>query len=188
MAEEKETSKKTHKRDDPKQPAALPGIHRFQFFSNLRDRALTRNLNRAAMLGIGVTFAVDVFKPVWQGNPQTIYCYECRACYATQDRCAVGINYQAELVVAARVANYKKFLKAGGLKCVRCGFCTSYCVQNLDLPKIFSRMQEMTMAAMEKGRIRRADLEEAYREGKINRQYIDRVAAYLGYRKTEDKA
>lgn len=183
MAEERTKDKKvTHKRDDPDQPAALPGIHRYQFFSNLKDRPLTKNLNRAAMLGIGVTFVLDIFKPILHDNPQTVYCYECRACYATQDRCAVGIAFQAELVVAARVADYGRFLKAGGLKCVRCGNCSSFCVQNLDMPVIFSRMQQMTMEAMRKGRILRRDLENAYRKGLINRQFIDDVAEYLGYK------
>ncbi len=183
MAEEKD--KKEHRRDDSEQPISLPGIRRFQFFSNLKDRATTKNLNRAAMLGIGVTFGLDIFKPIWQGNPQTVYCYECRACYATQDKCAVGIAYQAELVVAARVADYGRFLKAGGLKCVRCGNCTSFCVQNLDLPVIFSRMQQMTMEAMKKNRIKRSDLEDAYRKGQINRQFIDDVAVHLGYKKAK---
>jgi hypothetical protein len=178
-----ETKQKKHRRDDPDQPATLPGIRRFQFFSNLKDRALTKNLNRAAMLGIGTTFFAAILKPLIHDNPQTIYCYECRACYATGDKCAVGIAFQAELVVAARVADYGRFLKAGGLKCVRCGNCSSFCVQHLELPKIFSRMQQMTIAAMEKGRIRRSALESAYREGLINRQFIDRVARYLGYTK-----
>lgn len=177
MDEPKEN--KGHRRDDPEQPIALPGIRRYQFFSNLRDRAITKNLNRAAMLGIGVTFVLDIFKPLIYGNPQTVYCYECRACYATQDKCAVGIAYQAELVVAARVADYGRFLKAGGLRCVRCGNCTSFCVQNLDLPVIFSRMQQMTLAAMKKGRIRRSDLVHAFRNGLINRQFIDEVAAFI---------
>lgn len=177
----KEEEKK-HRRDDPDQPLLLPGIRRFQFFSNIKDRSLTKNLNRAAMLGIGVAFGLDIFKPILLGNPQTIYCYECRACYATQDKCAVGIEFQAELVVAARVADYGRFLKSGGLKCVRCGNCTSFCVQNLILPEIFSRMQQMTMTAMRKGRIKRSDLENAYRKGLINRQFIDEVADYLGYK------
>ena len=179
----KDEKKKEHRRDDPDQPIALPGIHRYQFFSNLRERATTKNLNRAAMLGIGVTFALDIFKPLIYGNPQTVYCYECRACYATQDKCAVGITYQAELVVAARVADYGRFLKAGGLKCVRCGNCTGFCVQNLDLPVIFSRMQQMTLSAMKSGKIKRSDLESAYREGLINRQFIDEVASWLGHKK-----
>jgi hypothetical protein len=183
MADEKD--KKEHRRDDPGQPISLPGIRRFQFFSNLKDRALTKNLNRAAMLGIGVTFGLDILKPIWQGNPQTVYCYECRACYATQDKCAVGISFQAELVVAARVADYGRFLKAGGLKCVRCGNCTSFCVQNLDLPVIFSRMQQMTIEAMKKNRIKRSDLENAYRQGLVNRQFIDDVAEYLGHKKAK---
>lgn len=172
-----------HKRDDGQQPAAIPGIRRFQFFSNLKDRSLTKNLNRAAMLGIGTIFAADILKPIINDNPQTVYCYECRACYATQDKCAVGISFQAELVVAARVADYGRFLKSGGLKCIRCGNCTSFCVQNLDLPVIFSKMQQMTIRAMKKGRIRRADLENAYRTGLINRQFINEVASYLGHKK-----
>lgn len=176
-----------HKRDDGAQPAALPGIRRFQFFSNLKDRFLTKNLNRAAMLGIGTIFAADILKPILNDNPQTVYCYECRACYATQDKCAVGISFQAELVVAARVTDYGRFLKAGGLKCIRCGNCTSFCVQNLDLPVIFSKMQQMTIRAMKAGRIRHQDLEAAYRSGSINRQFINEVADYLGYKK-EKKA
>jgi Fe-S oxidoreductase len=174
-----EKNKKIHKRDDALQPAALPGIRRFQFFSDLRDRALTTNLNRLAMLGIGASLALDVAKPLAGGAPQTIYCYECRACYATQDKCPAGIAYQAELNVATRVGDPWRFLRAGGMKCVRCGGCVSFCVINLDLPRIFAVGQEQTMKAIEAGRVPRARLVEALRQGWFGREHIDRVAAWL---------
>jgi ferredoxin len=176
MADDKRDS--ISKRQDGEQPIALPGIRRFQFFSNLRDRALTRNLNRLAMLGIGTSLALDVAKPLVGGAPQTIYCYECRACYATQDKCPAGIAYQAELNVATRVGDPWRFLRAGGMKCIRCGGCVSFCVINLDLPRIFSVGQEMTMAAIEKGRIAPARVEQALRDGLFGREFIDRLAAW----------
>ena len=37
-------SKIEHKRDDTTQPLVLPGIHRYQFFTNLKDRGWTMNL------------------------------------------------------------------------------------------------------------------------------------------------
>lgn len=183
MAEEekkKTPSKETpHKRDLPDQPSSLPGIRRFQFFSDVSHRTLTRNLNRAAMLGIAAAFAADVIKPILSGVPQTIYCYECRACYATQDKCPVGISLQAELSVSSRVADYERFIKAKGLKCIRCGNCTSFCVINLNLPRIFSRMQVKTIEAMKAGKIPRPIIEKAYQEGQINRLFINDVAAWL---------
>jgi len=167
-------------RKDDDQPITLPGIKRYHFFSNLRNRPLTINLNRLAMLGLGTVFAADVVKAVSSGNPQTIYCYECRACYATQDKCPVGISRQAELTVSSRVKDYVRFLKADGLKCIRCGNCASFCVINLDLPKIFSLMQQNTIEAMNQNKIPRHHVLSALKRGSINRQYINDVAAWIG--------
>jgi ferredoxin len=175
-----EKRQSTPKREDDSQPIALPGIRRFQFFSNLRDRALTKNLNRLAMLGIGAGLALDVAKPIANNLPQTIYCYECRACYATQDRCPAGIAYQAELNVSSRVGDHTRFITAGGMKCIRCGSCVSFCVINLDLPRIFSVGQERVMEALEAGRIPRDRIERFLREGLFGREFIDRVAAWFG--------
>ncbi len=175
----KDKRKNTPKREDGSQPIGLPGIRRFQFFSNLRDRALTKNLNRLAMLGIGASLALDVAKPIAHDLPQTIYCYECRACYATQDRCPAGIAYQAELNVASRVGDHTRFIKAGGMKCLRCGSCVSFCVINLDLPRIFAVGQERVMEALEAGRIPADRLRGFLREGLFGREYIDRVVAWL---------
>lgn len=169
-----------HKRENAEQPTVLPGIRRFQFFSDLSDRPLTKNLNRAAMLSIAVAVGVDVAKPVVNGVPQTIYCYECRACYGTQDRCPMGIGLQAELTVASRVADYQRFIEADGLKCIRCGNCASFCVVNLNLPRIYSRMQAMTITAMKAGKIPRRVIETAYAKGGINRLFINDVAEWLG--------
>ena len=123
---------------------------------------------------------MDVVKPVANGVPQTIYCYECRACYGTQDKCPVGIAFQAELTVSSRVADYERFLAAKGLKCIRCGNCVSYCVVNLNLPRIFGRMQELTVRAMKEGKIPRDVVQKAFDEGSVNRLYIDEVARWLG--------
>lgn len=171
--------KSTPKREDGSQPIGLPGIRRFQFFSNVRDRALTKNLNRLAMLGIGASVALDVAKPVATGLPQTIYCYECRACYATQDKCPAGIQYQAELNVSSRVGDHTRFIKAGGMKCLRCGNCVSFCVVNLDLPRIFSRGQQRAIEAIEAGRVPKSRIEQALRDGLFGREFIDRVVAWL---------
>jgi len=161
------------------QPIGMPGIRRFQFFTNVDDRALTKNLNRLAMLGIATVLAVDVGKAVVNKIPQSIYCYECRACYGTQDKCPVGIAYQAELVVSARVTDYGRFLRNGGLKCIRCGSCQSFCVQYLNLPRIFGTMQILTMKALRKGKIPKRMVQDAFDRGLINRDFIDEVAAYL---------
>ena len=96
--DEKKQKKNLGVRLDTEQQMVLPGIRRFQFFTNIDDRALTQNLNRLAMFSIATFLAVDVGKAVVNRIPQSIYCYECRACYGTQDKCPVGIAYQAELV------------------------------------------------------------------------------------------
>jgi hypothetical protein len=181
-------SKSIHKREDGAQPIGLPGIRRFQFFSDLRDRALTKNLNRLAMIGIGASLAVDVAKPIVHDAAQTIYCYECRACYATQDKCPAGIAYQAELNVATRVGDPWRFIRAGGMKCLRCGGCVSFCVINLDLPRIFSVGQEMVMAAIGASRVPRARVVEAFEQGLFGREFIDGVAAWLAKSKGARRA
>ena len=103
MSESEKPSQIGKNRSDESQPLILPGIHRYQFFTNLKDRGWTLNLDRIALFGIVSALLATTVKPLLRGNPATIYCYECRACYATQDRCPVGISLQAELVVAGRV-------------------------------------------------------------------------------------
>lgn len=179
MADEKKTGKIGHTREDASQPMVLPGIHRYQFFTNLRDRGWTKNLDRVALFGIVAGLLATVVKPLLRGNPATIYCYECRACYATQDRCPVGIAFQAELVVAGRVADYDRFIRNGGLKCIRCGNCQSYCVQYLPLPQMFAAMQEDTRDAMKKGIVPRRTLENSLAQGLVGKEFIDDVVKVL---------
>lgn len=178
MPEEK-TSEIQHKRQDLSQPVVLPGIHRYQFFTNLKDRGWTLNLDRIALFGIVSALLADVIKPLLKGNPATIYCYECRACYATQDRCPAGIMFQAELVVAGRVTDYDRFIRNGGLKCVRCGNCQSYCVQNLPTAQMFGTMQEDTRMAIRKGIVPRYSLKRAMDQGLVGKEFIDDVVKAL---------
>ncbi len=168
-----------HKRQDLDQPMVLPGIHRYQFFTNLKDRGWTRNVDRIALFGIVAALIADVTKPLSHGNPATIYCYECRACYATQDRCPVGIMFQAELAVAGRVNDYDRFIRNGGLKCIRCGNCQSYCVQYLPLPQMFAVMQQDTLTAMQKGIVPKSSLTKALDHGLVGKEFIDHVVKAL---------
>ncbi|MDQ7781666.1 MAG: hypothetical protein RDU20_02225 [Desulfomonilaceae bacterium] len=179
MADKDNPDTTKHKRDDTTQPMVLPGIHRYQFFTNLKDRGWTRNLDRVALFGIVGALLATVVKPVLRGNAATIYCYECRACYATQDRCPVGIAFQAELAVAGRVGDYDRFIRNGGLKCIRCGNCQSYCVQYLPLPEMFGTMQQDTREAMAKGIIPRSSLDKGLAEGLIGKEFIDDVVKAL---------
>ena len=168
-------SKIEHKRDDTTQPLVLPGIHRYQFFTNLKDRGWTMNLDRVALFSIVGALLASVIKPLLRWNPATIYCYECRACYATQDRCPVGITLQAELVVAGRVTDYDRFIRNGGLKCIRCGNCQSYCVQYLPLPQMFAVMQEETRVAIRNGIVPHHSLRKGLDGGLIGKEFIDDV-------------
>lgn len=74
--DDKEQKGKRSVRFDEDQPFSLPGIRRYQFFPNLQDRALTKNLDRLILLGISGALVFDVVKPLLHGNPATIYCYE----------------------------------------------------------------------------------------------------------------
>jgi formate hydrogenlyase subunit 6/NADH:ubiquinone oxidoreductase subunit I len=163
-------------RGDPDQPITLPGIRRYQSFTNLKHRTPSENLNRLSMLAIAGSLGLVIAKPLFHGNLQTIYCYECRACYATQDNCPASIQYQAELTISSRVADYSKFIRTGGLNCIRCGTCQGFCVQHLDTATIFGNMQEETMKAISLGKVPDALLVAALRRGMINRDFIDSVA------------
>jgi hypothetical protein len=179
MADTKKPDTTRHQRQDTSQPLVLPGIHRYQFFTNLKDRGWTLNLDRVALFGIVGALLATVLKPLARGNPATIYCYECRACYATQDRCPVGIVFQAELAVAGRVGDYDRFIRNGGLKCIRCGNCQSYCVQYLPLPEMFATMQDDTREAMRHGFVPRYSLENALSQGLVGKEFIDDVVQAL---------
>ncbi len=179
MTENQERKQIKHKREDTEQPLVLPGIHRYQFFTNLKDRGWTINLDRVALFGVVAALLTTIIKPLLRGNPATIYCYECRACYATQDRCPVGIAFQAELAVAGRVGDYDRFIRNGGLKCIRCGNCQSYCVQYLPLPQMIGTMQEDTRWAMKKGVLPRYSLDRAMREGLVGKEFINDVVKAL---------
>jgi formate hydrogenlyase subunit 6/NADH:ubiquinone oxidoreductase subunit I len=170
---------KRFQRQDHDQPTTLPGIRRYQSFTNLKHRTPSENLNRLSMLSIAASLGLVITKPLFHGNPQTIYCYECRACYATQDNCPASIQYQAELTISARVADYAKFIRNGGLNCIRCGTCQGFCVQHLDTATIFGIMQNETMKAIAQGKVPADLLVEALRKGMINRDFIDDVAEYL---------
>ncbi len=172
-------SYKRFQRGDHDQPAALPGIRRNQSFSNLKHRTPSENLNRLSMLAIAGSIGVAVMKPVFHHNLQTIYCYECRACYATQDNCPASIQYQAELTISARASDYVKFIRTGGLNCIRCGACQGFCVQQLDTATIFGIMQQQTMNAISLGRVPDDTLVEALRRGMVNREFVDSVANFL---------
>lgn len=187
MSEQDHSSKPNHQNDhhsrfqrgDHEQPVILPGIHRYQSFSNLKHRTPSENLNRLSMLAVASALGLVVTKPVIHGNLQTIYCYECRACYATQDNCPASIQYQAELTISARVGDYSKFIRTGGLNCIRCGACQGFCVQHLDTATIFGIMQKDTMNAIAQGKVSDDLLVEALRRGMVNRDFIDSVAGYL---------
>jgi formate hydrogenlyase subunit 6/NADH:ubiquinone oxidoreductase subunit I len=168
-----------YQRGDPDQPTTLPGIRRYQSFTNLKHRTPSENLNRLSMLAIASSLGLVVAKPLFHGNPQTVYCYECRACYATQDNCPASIQYQAELTISARVADYSKFISTGGLNCIRCGACQGFCVQHLDTATIFGTMQIETMNAISLGKVPADLLVDALRRGMINRDFIDQVAQHL---------
>ncbi|TET36471.1 MAG: hypothetical protein E3J72_08610 [Planctomycetota bacterium] len=167
------------------QPVALPGIRRFQSFTNVEDRMLTKNINRAAMFGVAAAMGVAVLKPLFHGMPQTTYCYECRACYATQDKCPGRITEQAELTVASRVLDYRRFILKGGMNCIRCGNCQTFCAAHLDLPKIFGTMQKLVVAAIEEGYVPTGVLAQALAEGKIGRDYLLPVVKYMQKLKKE---
>src|SRR5512147_855184 len=154
-----------YQRGDHDQPTTLPGIRRYQSFSNLKHRTPSENLNRLSMLAIAGSLGLVVAKPLFHGNLQTIYCYECRACYATQDNCPASIQYQAELTISSRVADYSKFISNGGLNCIRCGTCQGFCVQHLDTATIFGIMQKDTMKAISEGKVPPSLLVEALRHG-----------------------
>lgn len=179
MNSEGDPSTGRFQRGDNDQPITLPGIRRSQFFSNLKHRTPSENLNRLSMLAIAGSLGLVAAKAVFHGNLQTIYCYECRACYATQDNCPAAIQYQAELTISARVADYAKFISTGGLNCIRCGACQGFCVQHLDTATIFGIMQQETMKAISQGKVPQHLLTEALRRGMINRDFIDEVAHYL---------
>lgn len=170
---------KRFQRGDDEQPITLPGIHRFQSFTNLKHRTASENLNRLSMLAIAGSLGILSAKPLLHGNLQTLYCYECRACYATQDNCPASIQYQAELTISSRVSDYSKFISTGGLNCIRCGTCQGFCVQHLDTATIFGIMQKDTMKAISRGKVPDALLVQALRRGMINREFIDEVSRYL---------
>lgn len=158
---------------DPDKPPALPGIYRYAPFTNLRDRMTTPSLNRAVMVGIGAAVALDVLRPIAAGLFDAAYCYECRACYATQERCPASIAFQAELTVASRTMDYRRFIKNRGLLCMRCGNCNGVCVQHLNLAGLYGRMGLATLQALREGRLPFSLVEQALREGWVGQAYID---------------
>jgi hypothetical protein len=159
-------------RDADKLPA-LPGIHRYSSFTNLADRMTTPALNRAVMVGIGAAVALDVLRPIALGMWDAAYCYECRACYATQENCPASITFQAELTVACRTMDYRRFINNRGLLCIRCGNCNGFCVQHLNLAGIFGKMGVAAVQALQDGKIPFDVVEKAIYDGLVGREYIN---------------
>jgi hypothetical protein len=165
---------------DVDKPPALPGIYRYSSFTDLRDRMTTPATNRAIMVGVAAALALDVIRPIAKGMYEAAYCYECRACYATQENCPAAIAFQAELTVSCRTMDYRRFLNNGGLMCLRCGNCNGFCVQHLDLARIFGKMGLETVAALKDNKIPFDVVAHALREGLVGREYVDDV--YEWYR------
>ncbi len=185
MAEDKRDDEKPRvkwfpRSRDADKPAALPGIHRYAPFTNLSDRMTTPALNRAVMVGIGAAVALDVLRPISLGMWDAAYCYECRACYATQENCPASITFQAELTVACRTMDYRRFINNRGLLCIRCGNCNGFCVQHLNLAGIFGKMGVAATRAIRDGKVPFDVVERAIYGGTIGREYID--AVYEWYR------
>ncbi len=178
--EEKPRVKWIPRSRDVDKPAALPGIHRYAPFTNLPDRMPTPALNRAVMVGIGAAVALDVLRPIALGMWDAAYCYECRACYATLEKCPASITFQAELTIACRTMDYRRFVKNRGLLCIRCGNCSGFCVINLNLAGIFGKMGVATARAVREGKVPFDVVEGAIYEGVIGREYIDEI--YEWYR------
>jgi hypothetical protein len=179
MAEDKRDDEKPRvkwvpRSRDADKPAALPGIHRYASFTNLSDRMTTPALNRAVMVGIGAAVALDVLRPISLGMWDAAYCYECRACYATQENCPASITFQAELTVACRTMDYRRFINNRGL------LCNGFCVQHLNLAGIFGKMGVATTRAIREGKMPFDVVERAIYNGTIGREYID--AVYEWYR------
>ena len=174
MAEEQENKLSWRPRGrDADKPAALPGIHRYAPFTNLADRMTTPALNRAVMVGIGAAVTLDALAPIARRMYDAAYCYECRACYATQERCPASITFQAELTLASRTMDYRRFILNRGLLCLRCGNCNGVCVQRLDLARLFGRMGLATTKALKDGKLPFGVVEQTLREGLVGRAYID---------------
>jgi hypothetical protein len=177
--QEKKDNRTGRTRQTEDQPVVLPGIRRFQSFTNMEDRMLTKNINRAAMFGIAAGMGAAILKPLFNDMPQTTYCYECRACYATQEKCPGRITKQAELTVASRVLDYERFISNGGMNCIRCGNCQTKCAAHLDLAKIYGTMQLITIAEIKKGNVPLDVLAKALAKGKIGRDFLLPVMKYM---------
>lgn len=176
MAEDKEPRVNWQPRaHDEEKPPALLAIHRYAPFTNLQDRMTTPALNRAAMVGIGGALLLDALVPIARRMFDAAYCYECRACYATQERCPASITFQAELTLASRTMDYRRFINNRGWLCQRCGNCSGVCVQHLDLARLYGRMGLAAVKAMKDGKIPFGVIEHALNEGLVGREYLDDV-------------
>lgn len=171
--DEQEQNKRTSN-----EPDLVPGARINQFFTKQRHRMLTPNLNRVAMFIIIASVVLIIAKPLGIGTGQSLYCMECRSCLAVGDDCPVEIQ-PADLVIAAQTSDYRTFIEAAGLTCIRCGECVQYCIVDIDIASVSSTMQDRTMEAIKAGKIPTNLLLEALDEDKIGPEYIDEVEEYL---------
>lgn len=160
------------------EPDLVPGGKIYQYFTKQKHRMLTNNLNRAAMFIIVASIVLLIAKPLVIGTGQSLYCMECRSCLAVGDDCPVNIE-PADMVIAAQTSDYRTFIEAGGLTCIRCGECVEHCIADIDIPSVAGTMQERTMEAIHKGNIPTDLLVEAIEEDNIGPDYIDEVKEYL---------
>jgi hypothetical protein len=135
----------------------LPGVRRYQFISKSQHRMLTTSLNRIAMVIIGLSLAIVIFKAIFSGTGYSVYCLEDRSCMRVLsqpegENCPEYI-YPVELVVASRTADYARFIRQGGLRCTQCGNCTKWCILDINIPEVAARMQEMTTEALAEGKV-----------------------------------
>jgi ferredoxin len=135
----------------------LPGVRRYQFISKSQHRMLTKHLNRIAMVIIALALTFVIFKAVFIGTGYSVYCLEDRSCMRVLsqpegENCPEFI-YPVEMVVASRTADYERFIRQGGLRCIQCGNCTKWCILEINIPEIAARMQELTLEALAEGKV-----------------------------------
>lgn len=139
------------------EPAPLHGARRYGFIARSRQRSATAHLNRLALAVIALTLAFVVFKALFSGVGSTIYSYEDRSALTVLSRpegksCPEFLDAD-ELILAVRTADYERFVRQGGLRCTRCGNCVGEATLGIDVPAVVTRGQEMTLRALERGKI-----------------------------------
>ena len=124
-----------------------------------------------------------------RGQGAALFCCHDRTCTRTQEHCPAGITRQDELAAAAQADDHARFIRHGGLACLRCGNCEPHCGERLPLARHFAAQQARSAAMLGRPAVTpavAAACRDALAAGLVGPEHIEQVLPHVQQHFPED--